>query len=163
VTQRYKTYIFLSSRMGEIGTEFDNYRRALKKFIEGKYPFLQVECFEYTTEAKNYKKSELDDIEKSSIILGIIFEDSDEVIYEIERAIGFKNIVFLIFYPDENKSPKTWDKFAKKLGDKCAKANNWDMLLDKIEDSLNKLISRMLDETRNKIDYSPPKTEEPLP
>ena len=148
--------------MDDIGTQYHSYRCALENWIESEYPFLHVERFEEASDPEHYRRWEIDAIRDSALFIGVIFEDSEEVIFEIEQAIKFKNPVFLFFYSDKNKTKGTWGKFVISMGIKASKADNWNHLVMLIRVSIDNWLISVLNEKKGKSDYAPPEPMEPI-
>jgi len=106
--------------------------------------------FERTSNPATTREWELKKIRESAIFIGVIFKDSEEVDWEIDKAIGFNNPVFLFFFPDKKNAPATWEEFAIKRRIKSTEPKNWNELITKIKESLNEHLIGLLDEMRGK-------------
>lgn len=160
MNQRRTAKVFLGSKMGRPGTQYHTYRHALINLIETEYPFLHVDAFEDTASAGHYKSWEISAIKNSNLFIGLIVDDRDEVKFEIEQAIAARNPILLFFFPHENRAPETWKQFAKLSGIKANRASTWRELIDGVRDSLDEWIIGSFNESKGKVDYSPPQPME---
>ena len=156
MSQRQTAKIFLSSKMGNAGTQYHSYRHALINWIESEYPFLQVDAFEDTAHSEHFRTWEINAIRDAVLFIALIVTDTDEVRFEIKQAMDVKNPVLLFFFPDKRRAAKTWNEFAKLQGVKVKQVSNWRELIKSVRDSIDVCIIELLAEKKGKISYEPP-------
>jgi hypothetical protein len=149
--------------MDKPGTKYHSYRQALINWIQSAYPFLQVDAFEDAPSPEHYKRWEIEAIRDASLFIAIIFDDRDEVTFEIQQAIDARNPVLLFFFPNRNQPrKKTWDKFVILQGVKAKPASTWRELIESIGSAIDLWIIALFNDRKGNVSYDPPQPMEKI-
>jgi len=121
---------------------------------------MQINLFEDGAHAGLNREWEIKEIKDAVLFIALIFDDSDEVKYEIEQAINLKNPVLLFFFPNKTCAEKTWAEFAESKRIKSKEAPTWNDLIESIRKSIDNWIIGLSNENKGKANYEPPQTME---
>jgi hypothetical protein len=160
MNHRQTAKIFLSSKMDKPGGKHHSYRQAIINWIESEYPFLEIYPFEKTAYAGHTRSWEIKEIRDCVLFIAIIFEDSEEVDYEIKCALDLKNPVLLFFFPNIKRAKKTWTEFAESRRIKANVALTWEELIQSIRSAIDDCIIGLFNENKGGISYKPPESME---
>lgn len=146
--------------MDKPGGKYHSYRQAIISRIESEYPFLEIYPFEKAAHAGHTRNWETKEIRDSVLLIALIFEDSDEVKYEIKQALNLNNPVLLFFFPGRKKAKKTWAEFAELRRIKAMEASTWKELIESIRSSIDEWIIRLFNENKGRTNYEQPESME---